>query len=36
LARRLADALPRGTLEIVANAGHVANLDNPEAFSALL
>jgi 3-oxoadipate enol-lactonase len=36
LARALADALPSGELALVPAAGHVANLDNPEAFTALL
>jgi 3-oxoadipate enol-lactonase len=36
LSRRLADALPDARFEVVPAAGHVANLDNPEAFNALL
>ena len=36
LSRALAEKLPNSRLEIVPGAGHVANLDNPEAFSALL
>jgi 3-oxoadipate enol-lactonase len=36
LARALAQKLPNARLELVPDAGHVANLDNPEAFSALL
>ncbi len=36
LSRRLADALPDARFETVPGAGHVANLDNPEAFTALL
>jgi 3-oxoadipate enol-lactonase len=36
LTRRLAAALPVARLEIVPDAGHVANLDNPHAFNRLL
>jgi len=36
LSTRLADALPRARLEIVADAGHVANLDAPASFTRLL
>jgi 3-oxoadipate enol-lactonase len=36
LARALAQRADNATLELVPNAGHVANLDNPAAFSALL
>jgi 3-oxoadipate enol-lactonase len=36
LSRKLAEALPNATFATVPNAGHVANLDNPEAFNALL
>lgn len=36
LARELADALPTATLKKVPGAGHVANLDEPAAFTALL
>jgi 3-oxoadipate enol-lactonase len=36
LSRALAERLPNARLEIVPGAGHVANLDNPEAFSVLL
>jgi 3-oxoadipate enol-lactonase len=36
LARALARDAPRSTFALVPNAGHVANLDNPAAFSALL
>jgi pimeloyl-ACP methyl ester carboxylesterase len=36
LSRRLAEALPQARFEIVPDAGHVANLDNPEAFNRLL
>jgi 3-oxoadipate enol-lactonase len=36
LSRRLAAALPDARFEVVPAAGHVANLDNPEAFNALL
>jgi 3-oxoadipate enol-lactonase len=34
--RRLAETLPDARFEIVPAAGHVANLDNPEAFTRLL
>jgi pimeloyl-ACP methyl ester carboxylesterase len=36
LAAVLARNLPDATLEIVPGAGHVANADAPEAFTALL
>jgi 3-oxoadipate enol-lactonase len=36
LARLLAEALPVATLAVVPDAGHVANLDNPSAFTAIL
>ena len=36
LARALAQRAPNATLALVPAAGHVANLDNPAAFSALL
>lgn len=36
LAQALAQRVPNATLTLVPNAGHVANLDNPDAFSALL
>ena len=36
LSRRLAAALPDARFEVVPEAGHVANLDNPEAFNRLL
>jgi pimeloyl-ACP methyl ester carboxylesterase len=36
LSRALAERLPQARLEIVPEAGHVANLDNPGAFSPLL
>ena len=36
LARALAQRADNATLELVPDAGHVANLDNPAAFSALL
>lgn len=36
LVRTLAERLPNARLELIPGAGHVANLDNPEAFSALL
>ena len=36
LSRALAARLPNARFEIVPRAGHVANLDNPDAFSTLL
>lgn len=36
LARALVQRAPNATLALVPDAGHVANLDNPAAFSALL
>ena len=36
LAQALAQRAPNATLALVPDAGHVANLDNPEGFSALL
>jgi pimeloyl-ACP methyl ester carboxylesterase len=36
LARALARSAPNSTFALVPEAGHVANLDNPAAFSALL
>jgi 3-oxoadipate enol-lactonase len=36
LSETLAAALPQGRLEIVPGAGHVANVDAPEAFTAAL
>lgn len=36
LSRALATALPDARFATVPDAGHVANLDNPEAFNALL
>jgi len=36
VARGLADRLPRGTLEVVPEAGHVSNLENPAGFNAVL
>jgi 3-oxoadipate enol-lactonase len=36
LSTALAAALPHGRLETVASAGHVANVDAPEAFTAAL
>jgi pimeloyl-ACP methyl ester carboxylesterase len=36
LSRRLAEVLPDARFELVPDAGHVANLDNPEAFTELL
>ena len=35
-AHALAEALPKATLKLVPNAGHVANLDNPYAFTRVL
>jgi 3-oxoadipate enol-lactonase len=36
LASALAEALPDANLELVPDAGHVANLDNPASFTGLL
>jgi pimeloyl-ACP methyl ester carboxylesterase len=36
LSRRLADLLPNARFETVPDAGHVANLDNPDAFNRLV
>jgi 3-oxoadipate enol-lactonase len=36
LSRKLAETLPDAHFEVVPAAGHVANLDNPEAFNGLL
>lgn len=36
LSRSLASVLPNARLEIVPEAGHVANVDNPRAFNAAL
>lgn len=36
LSRKLAEALPDARFSVVPDAGHVANLDNPEAFNSLL
>jgi 3-oxoadipate enol-lactonase len=36
LSRRLAKTLPNARFELIPGAGHVANLDNPEAFNRLL
>jgi 3-oxoadipate enol-lactonase len=36
LSRKLAETLPDARFEVVPAAGHVANLDNPEAFNGLL
>jgi 3-oxoadipate enol-lactonase len=36
LARDLAQGVPNGTFALVPDAAHLANLDNPAAFSALL
>lgn len=35
-ARRMAESIPGATLEIIPDAGHVSNLDNPEAFNRAL
>lgn len=32
-ARRMAEAIPGATLEVLADAGHLSNLENPEAFN---
>lgn len=34
VARFLADAAPKGRFEMVADAGHLANVDNPDRFNA--
>ena len=36
LSRALADAIPHASFEVVPDAGHVANTDNPAAFNRLL
>lgn len=36
LSRALADAVPHARFEVVPDAGHVANADNPTAFNQLL
>lgn len=36
LSGRLAEILPDARFEVVPDAGHVANLDNPQAFNGLL
>ncbi len=36
LARALAQKLPNARLELIPGAGHVANLDNPDAFTGLM
>lgn len=36
LSRELAELLPRGELRLVPDAGHVVNLEQPKAFTALL
>ena len=36
LSRRLAESLPDARFEIVPDAGHVTNLENPEAFNRLV
>lgn len=35
-ARRMADALPRGRLEVIPGAGHLAPIENPEATTGAL
>ena len=35
-ARRMADAIPGARLEVIPVAGHLANLENPEAFDRVL
>jgi 3-oxoadipate enol-lactonase len=32
-AQSLADAIPDARLEVIANAGHLSNLENPEPFN---
>jgi pimeloyl-ACP methyl ester carboxylesterase len=36
LSKALAEQLPDARFEVIPNAGHVANLDNPAAFNAAL
>ena len=36
LSRSLAGLLPNARFETIPNAGHIANLDNPQAFNAAL
>jgi 3-oxoadipate enol-lactonase len=36
VARSMAERIPRATLEIIPDAGHVSNLENPGAFNAAL
>jgi 3-oxoadipate enol-lactonase len=36
LSRALARAIPQARFEVVPDAGHVANVDNPDAFNLLL
>lgn len=36
VARSMAERMPRATLEIIPDAGHVSNLENPGAFNAAL
>jgi 3-oxoadipate enol-lactonase len=33
LSRSLAERLPNARFETIPNAGHIANLDNPQAFN---
>lgn len=36
VARSMAERMPRATLEVIPDAGHVSNLENPGAFNAAL
>jgi 3-oxoadipate enol-lactonase len=36
VARSMADRLPRATLQVIPDAGHVSNLENPEGFNQAL
>jgi pimeloyl-ACP methyl ester carboxylesterase len=36
LSRALAEGLPNAELQLIPDAGHVANLDNPDAFNAVV
>jgi len=36
LSRKLAQLIPHARFELVPDAGHVANVDNPDAFNRLL
>jgi pimeloyl-ACP methyl ester carboxylesterase len=36
IAEQLRDAIPNAELEVIANAGHVSNMEQPEDFNALV